>query len=112
MAVLQRQLVQALAAARPICKDSGRAVAWRHEHERQVKPSRFACMLLVSTEFWEAHSLPGNATGMQEPPTQRHGEVTCLRVLASYTSHLALAVCEQVRQGCTGDADRVACMAF
>ena len=80
MAVLQRQLVQALGAARPTCKDSGRAVAWRHEHERQVKPSRFACMLLASGKIRRSLQPARERGGRARATNTKTWEVTCREV--------------------------------
>ena len=99
LALLQRQLVQALGAARPVSKDSWRAVVWRHEYERQVNPSRFACMFCfekIPRSLQPARERSGRARAS----SAETWEVTCLRGVATYTSHVAVEVCEQqVRYG-------------
>ena len=100
LAELQRQFVQALSALpQPVCKDSGRAVAWRHEYERQVNPWRFACMFCfekIPRSLQPARERSGRARAS----SAETWEVTCLRGVATYTSHVAVEVCEQqVRYG-------------
>ena len=100
LAELQRQFVQALSALpQPVCKDSGRAVAWRHEYERQVNPWRFACMFFfdkIPRSLQPARERSGRARAS----SAETWEVTCLRGVATYTSHVAVEVCEQqVRYG-------------
>ena len=99
LALLQRQLVQALGAARLICKDSGLAVSWRHEYESQVKHSRFTRMHGFE-KIRRSLQLAMERSRRARASRAKTLDVTCLRGLASYTTNIALAVWEQhVRHG-------------